>query len=128
MPKNYFLCDCEAIHPEAVAKAISSIPKPNVLANLAHFYKILSEPTRLKICLALANQELCVCDLANVLSMSKSSISHQLRRLREANIVYARPSGKEVYYSLDDAHVQEAIGLSLTHIKHQPEEKYDKTR
>lgn len=118
------ICDCEVIHPESVREASSKMPPSSTIKITSQLFKLLGDPTRLRICFALSQLELCVCDLSNVLSMSKSSISHQLRFLREQRIVRTRRSGKEVYYSLDDAHVYEIIGMSLAHINHNQEAKY----
>ena len=125
MTKNTFVCDCDVIHQDAVDQALAKIPTMQALNELTTFYKILSDPTRAKICFALDRQELCVCDLANVLSMSKSSISHQLRTLREHHIVKCRTAGKEVYYMLDDDHVQQGFELGFEHINHQKEQYHD---
>lgn len=124
MTKNQYLCDCASIHPEAVARARAHLPPHASITIIAHLFKLLGDPTRLRLCFALSQQELCVCDLANLLSMSKSSISHQLRLLREQHIVRARRSGKEIYYSLDDTHVHEILAMSLAHINHNQESKY----
>lgn len=122
MTKNNFVCDCDIIHEEVVAAALSKMPSDEILDGLAQFYKVLGNVTRTKICFALSYHEMCVCDLANVLSMSKSSVSHQLRILREYHIVRARQVGKEVYYKLDDNHVRRAFNLGLRHSKHQKKE------
>lgn len=119
MAKNNYVCDCNIIHQDTVADAKHAMPNNSILQNLTTFYKLLGDQTRTKICFALETRELCVCDLANVLSMTKSSISHQLRLLKEHHIVKSRNAGKEVYYTLDDNHVRELFRLSLTHIKHQ---------
>lgn len=118
MSKNQFVCDCDVIHPEAVFRALDQMPSSETLESLARFYKLLGDPTRCKICFALDQHEMCVCDLANVLSMSKSSVSHQLGTLRKQHIVRSRAAGKEVYYTLDDDHVQKVFALGLQHVKH----------
>lgn len=118
MPKNEFTCDCNAVHHELVEKAVAQMPREAVISRLADFYKILADPTRCKLICALQHQELCVCDLANILSMSKSSVSHQLSKMRNAGVVKCRRSGKEVYYSLDDDHVSQIFSITMTHIAH----------
>ncbi len=118
MPKNEYICDCNVVHADAVLKAKSDMPKKEELARFAQFHKMIGDATRCKILFALQGGELCVCDLANVLSMSKSSVSHQLSKLRECGLVKARKEGKEVYYSLDDDHVSALLSLTLTHISH----------
>lgn len=117
MPKNEFICDCNAVHHELVEQVCARMPENTVFSRLADFYKIIADPTRCKIICAL-QQELCVCDLANVLSMSKSSVSHQLSRLRSAGVVRCRRAGKEVYYSLDDDHIRQIFSVTLDHILH----------
>lgn len=125
MPKNEFLCDCTAVHQEAVDQVLAQMPCKQQLQQVAEFYKLLGDPTRCKILCALLSQELCVCDLANVLSMTKSSISHQLRKLRTMGAVKCRRDGKEVYYSLDDHHVRDIFSLTMTHLEHK-EAEYEK--
>ncbi len=121
MPKNEYICDCNTVHAEHVSAARESLPSDELIDNVATLYKIIGDGTRCKLLFALMSGELCVCDLANVLSMSKSSISHQLSKLRAHGVVKCRRDGKEVYYSLDDAHVSEIIKISLEHISHKKE-------
>ena len=118
MPKNEYVCDCEAVNEELVAQVREKMPGDILFSLLAQFYKIMGDGTRCKILWALMEQELCVCDLAKLLSMTKSSISHQLRSLREYGIVKCRKDGRAVYYSLDDDHVESIIRTTLTHIHH----------
>lgn len=118
MAKNEFICDCNIIHHEVVDNTIKNMPKEDVLNKLAEFFKILGDTTRMKILFALDQNEMCVCDIANVLGMSKSSVSHQLGTLRRSGIVKCRKSGKEVFYMLDDNHVKEVIEVGTEHIEH----------
>ncbi len=118
MAKNEFICDCNIIHQEAVDKVNSVMPNENIFNHLADFFFLLGDTTRTKILFVINQQEMCVCDIANVLSMSKSSISHQLGKLRRSGIVKCRKVGKEVYYSLDDQHVREVFEVGLKHIEH----------
>ena len=118
MSKNEFICDCNIIHQEVVDKIINNMPDSYTFSKLAEFFKILGDTTRAKILFALDQNEMCVCDIANVLGMSKSSISHQLGTLRRSGIVKCRREGKEVYYMLDDDHVQKSFELGLEHIEH----------
>lgn len=118
MPKNEYICDCNIVHAEAVDRANASMPDDDALFLVAKLHKIIGDNTRCKILFALVSGEMCVCDLANVLSMSKSSVSHQLSKLRECRVVKCRKIGKEVYYSLDDEHVSLLLSLTLTHIEH----------
>lgn len=118
MSKNEFICDCNIIHKEVVEDTINKMPEENTFFKLADFFKLLGDTTRARILWALDQNEMCVCDIANVLGMSKSSISHQLSTLRRANIVRCKKIGKEVYYTLDDDHVKKSFELGLEHINH----------
>ena len=104
-----YSCDCNIIHEENVYNTKEKIKKLNFLTDVSDFFKIL---------FALDNNEMCVCDIANSLDMSKSSISHQLSTLRKMGIVKTRREGKEVYYMLDDNHVKEVFEVALEHINH----------
>ena len=113
-----YSCDCNIIHEENVYNTKEKIKKLNTLTDVSDFFKILGDITRTKILFALDNNEMCVCDIANVLRMTKSSISHQLNILKMNNIVKCRKSGKEVYYTLDDEHVKEVFEVALSHVMH----------
>ena len=118
MPKNEFICDCNMVHKEMVQDTLSQMPENNIMNALAEFFKIMGDQTRCKLLFALMQNEMCVCDLANVLSMTKSSISHQLSKMKEVGLVKCRKSGKTVYYSLDDGHIKEIFEVGLNHINH----------
>ena len=118
MSRNEFICDCNAIHKDVVDKTTKNMLDADTFNKLAEFFKILGDTTRTKISFALDQNEMCVCDIANVLGMSKSSISHQLGTLRKSGIVKCRKSGKEVFYMLDDNHVKEVIEIGIEHIEH----------
>ncbi len=118
MSKNEFICDCNVIHKDLVENVSSEMLSDDLFYKIADFFKILGDTTRMKILYALDKSELCVCDIANVLGMSKSSISHQLSTLRRSGIVRCRKVGKEVYYMLDDEHVKEVTEIGSIHIKH----------
>ena len=118
MAKNEFVCDCNVIHQDIVDKITSEMLKDDQFYKIADFFKILGDTTRTKILFALDKKEMCVCDIANVLNMSKSSISHQLGTLRRSGIVRCRKEGKEVYYMLDDDHVKRVIEVAIEHIEH----------
>ena len=118
MSKNEFICDCNIIHENIVKDTLSKMPEDDLFNKLAEFFKILGDTTRAKILFALDQNEMCVCDIANVLGISKSSISHQLGTLRRMNIVKCRKQGKEVYYTIDDDHVQKLFELGIEHIEH----------
>lgn len=123
MSTNEFMCDCNIIHQDVVDNTLKKMPKQNLFDNLAEFFKIIGDPTRTKILFALDQNEMCVCDIANVLGMTKSSISHQLATLKKSGIVKSRRDGKEVYYTLDDEHVQQVFEVGIEHIEHKNETK-----
>lgn len=118
MSRNEFICDCNIIHEDLVNKTKNEMEDEEILNKLAEFFKILGDTTRVKILYALDKNELCVCDIANILGMSKSSISHQLGTLRRSGVVKCRRKGKEVFYMLDDEHVKEVFEVGVEHIEH----------
>lgn len=118
MARNEFICDCNVIHQEAVDKVLSKLPNEDTFNRLADLYKLIGDTTRCRILFALDQDEMCVCDLANVLNMTKSSISHQLAVLSRSGIVKCRRNGKEVYYTLDDDHIVKLFEIGLEHINH----------
>lgn len=93
------------------------------LSGLSSFFKVIGDPTRVKIIYALANQEMCVNDLAMVLGMTQSAVSHQLKLLKMENQVKSRREGKNIYYSLDDQHVVEILEAALCHVQHKLKER-----
>ncbi len=95
------------------------MPTDDALASMLSILTAMADSTRLKILLALREQELCVSDLCEVLNMSQSAVSHQLRTLRNAYCVKSRRSGKLVFYSLDDHHVDQILSVALSHVYHQ---------
>lgn len=111
-----FSCDCKIIHEEIVNKVRSQQEPEETIYELADFYKIFGDSTRLKILQALSVSQMCVCDMAHILQMKQSAVSHQLRVLRQANLVKYRKEGKIVYYSLADSHVINIIREGLDHI------------
>lgn len=119
MRNNEYNCDCNIIHKDTVNQTKERMLDDITLTKVADFFKILGDPTRTKILCALDNNEMCVCDIANVLNMTKSSISHQLNTLRQNNIVRSQKIGKEVFYTLDDEHVTEVFEVALSHIGHE---------
>lgn len=112
------MCDCNVIHEGVVENVKSKMFDNEFITEISLFFKILGDNTRVKILFALDYNEMCVCDIANVLRMTKSSISHQLNILKMNNIVKCRKSGKEVYYTLDDEHVKEVFEVALSHVMH----------
>ncbi|MPM62667.1 Transcriptional repressor SmtB [bioreactor metagenome] len=117
MKKEELLCDCDVIHGEIVDAVRKKMPGENELYDLSDFFKVLGDSTRSKIIWALDEHEMCVCDLAVLLGMTKSAISHQLRALREANLVVNRREGKNVFYALADDHVRQIFEMGLAHIR-----------
>ncbi len=109
-------CNCTIIHEDVIKKVKGEIPKDEVLYDLAEFFKVFGDTTRIKIICALFNQEMCVCDLAALLGISQSAISHQLRTLKATRLVKFRREGKVVYYSLDDEHVKHIFDEGLNHV------------
>lgn len=110
------LCSINEINPEAVAFAQNESLSRDTIEDLSRLYSALSDPTRLKILHALTvTKELCVCDLAVIADLSVSAVSHQLRLLRDRNLVRARRDGRMVYYSLADDHVRDLLAIGTDH-------------
>lgn len=109
-------CDCDTIHEKEVLQAKDNMIEEDILLAMADVYKALSDSTRIKIIAILNNQEMCVNDIAVVLNMTKSAVSHQLKNLREMQLIKCRKSGKIVFYSLADHHVKEIFDISYTHV------------
>ncbi|MDF2677708.1 MAG: putative transcriptional regulator [Bacillota bacterium] len=117
MAKEEIICDCEVIHGDVVEEVKRKMPIEDVIFDLSDFFKVLGDSTRVKIMWALDQSEMCVCDLAVLLNMTKSAISHQLRSLKQANLVKFRKEGKVVFYSLSDDHVKDIFEKGLEHIR-----------
>lgn len=111
------LCQEECVHPGTVEVVKENMSPADQLFNLANLFKALGDNTRMRILNALQVSELCVCDLVDILGMTQSAISHQLRVLRSSKIVKYRKEGKNVYYSLDDEHVSRLLDDGLEHVK-----------
>ena len=116
MKKAIPVCDCEVIHRDVVKRLGKSMPKEEDFYDLADLYKMFSDSTRVRILWALSREELCVCDIAVLLDMTKSAISHQLKSLRLSNLIKYDKRGKEVYYSLADDHVKDIFEKGFEHI------------
>ena len=110
-------CQCRIVHEERVDGARKMALEANEIESVAHFFKALADTTRLKIILALQHGEMCVCDLAAYLAVSESAVSHQLRQLRQLQLVANRRQGPVLYYRLVDEHVSQVTGLVLEHIR-----------
>lgn len=102
---------------EAVQKAVGHMPASEKIDQLAEFYKVMADPTRLKLLIALEHGELCASDLANVAGMSRSAVSHQLKALSQAHLVQKRKEGKSVLYALDDDHIYQVLNVAFEHIQ-----------
>lgn len=112
------VCSCTMIHEDIVKKVKSKMPQEEILYDLAELFKVFGDTTRTKILYALFEEEMCVCDIAALLGMTQSSISHQLRVLKSARLVKHRKEGKVVYYSLDDEHIKNIFDQGFSHISH----------
>ena len=114
--KTLPICEFTVIHREIIENVKSKMQEEEVLYELGDFFKILGDSTRIKILNALFYSEMCVCDIASLLEMTQSAISHQLRVLKQGRLVKHRKEGKVVYYSLDDDHIKHIVEQGLTHI------------
>ena len=110
-------CDSVHVHVDALEKIEHQLPPDEKLYDLADFFKIFSDSTRIKILFALLKSELCVCDIAQVLNMSQSATSHQLRTLKQMDLVRNRRDGKTVFYSLADGHITTILSQGMEHIE-----------
>lgn len=108
--------DCEAINIDIVNKVKPNMPDMNVLYELSDFFKVMGDSTRIQLLWALEESEMCVGDLAVLLNMTKSAVSHQLKVLRTAKLAKATKKGKNVYYSLNDHHVKMILEKALEHV------------
>lgn len=115
MEKRPF-CDCEVIHHEKVEYTRNKMRSDEEYERLASLFKMFGDKTRVRILHALEQNELCVCDLAALLGLTKSAVSHQLKSLRLANLVKYRREAQIVYYSLADDHVKKIIDISREHL------------
>ena len=109
-------CDCVVIHDEIVSRVQGRMPPEETLYDLAELFKVFGDSTRIRILCALFESEMCVCDIAYLLNMTQSAISHQLRVLKQAKLVKNRKEGKIVYYSLEDEHIKHIFDQGLVHI------------
>ena len=109
-------CEVAHDHRETVEELESEMPEEELLYDLAELFKVFGDSTRIKILYALRQSEMCVCDIAELLGMTQSAISHQLRALKNARLVKARREGKTVFYALADDHVKTIIDQGLEHV------------
>ena len=110
--------DVEIIHKDIVSKVLKDMPSENMLLNLADTFKLMGDSTRCRILYVLDQSEMCVGDIANILDMTKSSISHQLAILRRSGLVRCRKDKKEVLYKLDDEHITKLFEVAYEHVVH----------
>ena len=110
-------CDCHETHRDLVENVMAQMPEEEKLYDLAELFKVFGDTTRIKILCVLFESEMCVCDIAELLSMSQSAISHQLRVLKQAKLVKNRREGKTVFYSLADDHVRTIFDQGIEHVE-----------
>jgi ArsR family transcriptional regulator len=115
--KERLTCDTDAIHEDIVERVRAAMPAGQDFYDLANLYKMFADNTRVRILWALSCEEMCVCDLASLLGMTKSAISHQLKSLRQTNLVKYDKQGKVVYYSLADDHIKDIFEKGFEHIR-----------
>ncbi|MDZ7268927.1 MAG: metalloregulator ArsR/SmtB family transcription factor [candidate division KSB1 bacterium] len=113
---RHAVCEIEYVDQARVQKAAAKIAGHHRITRLAEIFKVLSDPMRLKIILALQRTELCVCDLASLLGVTRPAVSHHLRFLRAVRLVKYRRAGKMAYYSLDDEHIERLIKVAAAHV------------
>ena len=116
--KEIEICECNVVHEDIVNKVKNVMPENITFDYMGELFKSFGDPTRLKILYALSHEEMCVCDIAALLNMSQSAISHQLRVLRNVRLVKNNKVGKTVYYSLDDDHVYKIFEQGFEHVAH----------
>ena len=116
MNKNEITCDRNHIHKDKVEGTRKNMASEEEMFDIAEFFKVFADSTRIKILSALFENELCVCDIAACLNMTKSAVSHQLRILRQADLVRNRKEGKIVYYRLSDDHVRKIFEMAKEHL------------
>jgi ArsR family transcriptional regulator len=113
------LCEVRCVDEPKVRRTRQAMKSPQAVTTLAETFKVLGDPTRLRIAYALAREELCVCDLATVLGVSQSVVSHSLRALRQMRLVRYRKEGKIAYYALDDDHIGALLAEGFRHVEEQ---------
>lgn len=111
------MCELKHIHKDIVDKVHEKMPNEEELYNLAELFKVFGDSTRIKILNALLVSEMCVCDIANILNMTQSAVSHQLKNLKQAKLIKNRKEGKTVFYSLADEHVMTILNQGIEHIE-----------
>ena len=110
-------CEQVQVHGDLVQVVRQHLPDEGELSDLAELFKIFGDSTRIRILYVLFEHEVCVCDIAEILGMTQSAISHQLRIIKQARLVKSRRDGKTIYYSLSDDHVKSIVGLAREHLE-----------
>lgn len=110
-------CEFLCVHEEIVHEVLRKMPEEEILFDLAEFFKVFGDSTRIRILYALRETELCVCDIASLLGLTQTAVSHQLRVLKAAKMVKARRNGKTVFYSLDDEHIHSILDMGICHLE-----------
>lgn len=113
---NAEICDFVHVHEDIVKKVRSELPNEDTLYDLTELFRIFGDSTRIRILYVLSASEMCVCDIAALLGMTQSAISHQLKALKNARLVKSRRDGKTVFYSLADSHVRTIIDQGMEHV------------
>ena len=116
MTKDDILCDCNIIHEDTVEHVRSEIVPDDRLSAMSKLFKVFGDGTRVRILFVLLTAEVCVCDLAKLLGMTQSAVSHHLRVLKQARLIKARRDGKTVFYSLADDHVATLLRQGMEHV------------
>lgn len=116
-------CETTVIHGDIVDRVRKRLMPQHITAQMAEFFKVFGDQTRIRILQVLFEEEMCVCDMAYLLGMSQSAISHQLRVLKQAGIVKFRKDGRVVYYSLDDEHIQSIFAQGYQHVMEEKEKR-----
>lgn len=114
---NEFLCQKHECHDDIIALVNDNLPNDCSLSKVADLFKVFGDYTRIRIICVLFSHEMCVCDIAKLLSMNQSAISHQLRVLKQADLVKCRRDGKSIFYSLSDDHVKTIFDCALSHVE-----------
>lgn len=115
--KHCSCCDETEVHKDIVELVSKGMPDEEELADLADLFKVFGDSTRIKILYTLFKSEMCVCDIAEILNMTQSAISHQLKVLKQAKLIKSRREGKQIIYGLDDGHISSIIKLGIEHIE-----------
>ena len=113
------ICEVKGIHADIVDQVRSRLPDSEALSELAYFFKLFGDGTRISILWALSESEMCVCDLCALLQLKQPAVSHQLKNLKQSRVVKSRREGKVVYYALDDEHIRQLLDLGMAHVSEQ---------